>query len=270
MFKVKCGIYQRNKTFWLSLLSLLFLLFLLPLLPPQMPPPPIPPPPPPPPPTLWQRLEHWLLNNNVDVFFVFQTLFSLAIRYGTLVLGPVLIVLACTIASGLFYLDFTMILPLLYPNPTGYPLGYLLHLSTSCFFLGNVVFNYFMCVTTRNDGRHYDRVVRELAAATDYEYPETEEEALAKRKDFEKRIVERNKANRRRAAERERKQMEAARHLLGNMDPDTSDEESAGQPNTEGQLSAEGGEAVDPQTPVRSWQVRACTRACMRACISIE
>lgn len=69
------------------------------------------------------------------------------------------------------------------------PLG-LLHTAIVSFFLVNVLYNYYKCVVTINTGPQCDSVVRELAVATRFVYPETEEELVRCRKAFERKIFE--------------------------------------------------------------------------------
>ena len=59
------------------------------------------------------------------------------------------------------------------------------------FILVNTVYNYFLCVTTSNKGSNYDRVVRELAEASNFTYPETYEEIASFRMQFEQKIADR-------------------------------------------------------------------------------
>ena len=72
------------------------------------------------------------------------------------------------------------------------------HCVTVVFLLVNILFNYAMCVMTRNDGPAYDRVVRELATVTGFVFPETPAQTLEYRRDFEDRMVRRIKVLQRR------------------------------------------------------------------------
>jgi palmitoyltransferase len=129
-----------------------------------------------------------------------------------LVLGPILIVLACGIIVGLSYVYFRVVLPMLagtnwvtngvewreYWMERGHEVSNienaqkittlqstLLAVSTPAgvshtvlvlFFLINILYNYYKCVVTSNVGKSYALVVRDLAEATGFDYPETEEE----------------------------------------------------------------------------------------------
>jgi len=70
-------------------------------------------------------------------------------------------------------------------TPTG-----IAHTLLVLFFLINVLYNYYQCVITSNSGPAYDLVVQELAEATGFQYPQTEEELVQCKKDFEKKIYE--------------------------------------------------------------------------------
>ena len=151
------------------------------------------------------------------------------------ILGPILICLATAIISGLTYVYFYIILPMLcgvnwiytrsdydmYWKERGYtvtrpslsdadngedeekisklttifialstPIGIFNTLIVT-FFLYNILYNYYMCVTTSNSGPNYNIVVREIAKATNFAYPETNEELIQCKKDQEKKIYER-------------------------------------------------------------------------------
>ena len=90
-------------------------------------------------------------------------------------LGPVLVIVVFSLLSFLSYTFFTIIVPLLSPNGhlTLYALS---HEVFVVFILINVIFNYVLCVMTKNYGdEKYERVVRELAKVTGFIYPETKE-----------------------------------------------------------------------------------------------
>ncbi|EJK55563.1 hypothetical protein THAOC_24695, partial [Thalassiosira oceanica] len=61
----------------------------------------------------------------------------------------------------------------------------ILHTSVVVFFASNIVYNYYMCVTTDNAGPARDKAVREMAAATGFDYPETEEDVESFRREVE-------------------------------------------------------------------------------------
>ena len=157
-------------------------------------------------------------------------LFSVADQF-MLVLGPILILLASAIIIGLTYVYFLIILPMLagtnwvtngaewgeYWKDLGYEVrvespeqkmtivsSILLAMSTYsgfahtalvCFFLINIIYNYYKCVTTSHMGKNYSAVVRDLAQATGFNYPETEEEMTICKQTLDKSIF--NKIERR-------------------------------------------------------------------------
>jgi len=89
-------------------------------------------------------------------------------------------------ANGDVPISMLMHLVLGLTTPTG-----IAHTSIVLFFLVNILYNYFKCVTTSNSGPSFDLVVRELARETGFEYPETEEEMARCKRDMERRILER-------------------------------------------------------------------------------
>jgi palmitoyltransferase len=120
-------------------------------------------------------------------------------------IGPLLILLALWIIGLLTYSFFTILLPMLQDKYDGSSLQYLylgLHCSWVLFLLVNVLFNYALCVTTRHVGPQYDKVIRELAVATDMVYPETPAQLAQYRHDFEDRMFLRMRRRQARSAQR--------------------------------------------------------------------
>lgn len=162
-------------------------------------------------------------------------------------LGPILILLAAAIITGLTWLFFKIILPMLAgtnwvltqadwktymgqgknddvvavhtseveTNGIGHedgsltpisqissillalltPIG-IFHTVIVSFFLVNILYNYYYCVKTSNSGPSYDNVVRQLAVVTGFHYPETEEELIQCKRNFERKIYDRVKRKR--------------------------------------------------------------------------
>lgn len=131
---------------------------------------------------------------------------SFALEGFVYLIGPLLILLALFIIGILTYTFFTILLPMLQLKYAGSSLVnvYLgLHASWVVFIVVNVLFNYFMCVTTRNKGANYDKLVRELAVATNFCYPETPVAVTQWKKDYEDRmyaLMRRRQAQARNAA----------------------------------------------------------------------
>jgi hypothetical protein len=118
-------------------------------------------------------------------------------------LGPILICFALVIASGLSYTFFAILLPMLKRawSESPYYYGVLgLHIGYVIFILINVLYNYFLCVITPNKGEAYERVVRELADATGFDYPEFPDEVKQFKRDYEDRMILRMERRRARAA----------------------------------------------------------------------
>lgn len=155
----------------------------------------------------FQQIRHRLSHKCLTCLFAVADQFML-------VLGPILIVLACAIIVGLSYVYFKIVLPMLagtnwvtdgadwseYWKERGHqvntvdspqddkisilqsillavttPAG-ISHTSIVIFLLVNILYNYYKCVATSNVGKSYAVVVRELAEATAFDYPETDEE----------------------------------------------------------------------------------------------
>ena len=69
------------------------------------------------------------------------------------------------------------------------PMG-MFHTLLVSFFLVNILFNYYQCVVTSNSGLRYNVVVRQMADVTGFHYPETDDELLQFKRDFERKIYE--------------------------------------------------------------------------------
>mmetsp|Transcript_15274 Transcript_15274/g.37513 ORF Transcript_15274/g.37513 Transcript_15274/m.37513 type:complete len:458 (+) Transcript_15274:109-1482(+) len=128
------------------------------------------------------------------------------IEKAVLVLGPMLIIFASAIIGGLSYTYFTIILPMLehkYGDNPEATIMISMHNAIVVFFVFEICFNYFMCVTTRNKGPNFDRVAREMAEATNFQYPETPQELEAYRRDTEDKMNIRMKQRYRRQQEQQ-------------------------------------------------------------------
>eukprot|EP00550_Attheya_septentrionalis_P010356 CAMPEP_0198281512 /NCGR_PEP_ID=MMETSP1449-20131203/1429_1 /TAXON_ID=420275 /ORGANISM="Attheya septentrionalis, Strain CCMP2084" /LENGTH=495 /DNA_ID=CAMNT_0043977309 /DNA_START=226 /DNA_END=1713 /DNA_ORIENTATION=+ len=112
-------------------------------------------------------------------------------------LGPVLVVVALAIISFLSHTFFTVLWPMLMtPYGNVWSIPGVLHASFVIFVVGNILHNYYKCVTTSNKGPRYDAVVRELAEATNFVYPETPDELQNARSEYEFKIMQRSRARR--------------------------------------------------------------------------
>ncbi|CAB9526399.1 Palmitoyltransferase ZDHHC16A [Seminavis robusta] len=120
-------------------------------------------------------------------------------------LGPVLICLATSIIGLLVYTFFTIMHPMmgLYYADAWYG-GYVIggHSLLVIYLMINVVWNYALCVCTSNiNGKSYNKVMREMAMATGFVFPESPAEVEQFRKDYEDRMVLRMQCRRARAIE---------------------------------------------------------------------
>ena len=100
-------------------------------------------------------------------------------------------------------------------TPTG-----IFHTIIVAFFLVNVIYNYYQCVTTSNSGKLYDVVVREIAKETSFDYPETEEELIQCKRNLERKIASKLEGRR-------RELMAAAAATQNNNSSNNGDEETA-------------------------------------------
>jgi len=131
-----------------------------------------------------------------------------------LLLGPMLICFASAIICGLSWLFFTIYLPMMrfdLSQKDASPLRQFVEIGGNVafviFILIEIIFNYFMCVTTRNAGpsSSYDIVVREMAESTNLEYPKTPQEVAQFRRDFnDKMMIRMRRRQARDAEERDR------------------------------------------------------------------
>jgi hypothetical protein len=121
-----------------------------------------------------------------------------------LVLGPLLIGFASVLIGGLAWTFFTIILPMMQHKWKDSPYQLTIlggHVLIVIFLLTEICFNYFMCVTTRNKGRHYETLVRELASATHFDFPETPQAVESFRREFEDKMLLRMKRRQARASQ---------------------------------------------------------------------
>jgi len=135
-------------------------------------------------------------------------------------LGPPLICIAVTIIVVLAYSIHAVLLPMVFPG--GYfTLHAILHQLFVGFVIVNIFFNYFFCVTTKNfgPGSHFDSVVRELAIATGFYFPETLEEEEEWRLQWRKVMTSRyHRAfamRRRQIQQQQQQQQQRRRHPIG-------------------------------------------------------
>jgi len=105
--------------------------------------------------------------------------------------GPLLILLAVSIIVGLTTSFFKVLLPLSMEEPGS--ILYITHIAFAMFLLCNVSFNYALCVCTTNDDKShkYNIVVRELAAATGYDYPESGADLKRSKHEYEEKLMDR-------------------------------------------------------------------------------
>eukprot|EP00977_Amphora_coffeiformis_P012675 scaffold3195_cov162-Amphora_coffeaeformis.AAC.16 len=180
-------------------------------------------------------------------------------------LGPFLICLALAIVGLLSYTFFHVLVPMMLEKHADKSASLRLavvslHGAVVNFLVFNILFNYAMCVVTKNDGPVYDRIVRELAAVTGFVFPETPAQTLEYRRDFEDRMVLRMR--RRRAREEEAEAANTAQHKSSSGNPN----EDAGQvvthrrgttatENTQNTAARKKTKNTLPSTVVRRWML---------------
>lgn len=119
------------------------------------------------------------------------------------VIGPILIAFAMVIMFCLTYTFFYVMIPMMQKSWAASPYRKIImamHITYVIFILINVLCNYYLCVMTSNKGLAYERVVREMADATGFVYPETPEEVAQCKQDFEDRMILRMERRRARRA----------------------------------------------------------------------
>ncbi|GFH46834.1 hypothetical protein CTEN210_03308 [Chaetoceros tenuissimus] len=105
-------------------------------------------------------------------------------------LGPVLIIVTLGILSNLAWTFYYILIPLKFHSYDSFES--IAHQIFVAFILFNITFNYISCVLTKHTNtKYYQSVVRELARATGFDYPETTEEAEEWRKQWREMIIER-------------------------------------------------------------------------------
>ena len=137
----------------------------------------------------------------------FVYLATLAVEKFVLILGPLLICFASAIIVGLSWTFFTVVLPMMQHRYQDSPYRYWIlgiHVGFVSFLLVQIVFNYFMCVMTPNKGPNYEAVVRELAVATRFDYPESPQAVEQFRREHEDKMIIRMKRRQLREMEDEK------------------------------------------------------------------
>lgn len=220
------------------------------------------------------------MNDPVEWIIVNCATFA---EYFILLLGPLLICFASVIIGGLTWVFFTIYLPMLQFDLDQKEASDLRrfvevgsHIVFVMFVLTEILFNYYMCVTTRNAGpkSSFDKVVRELAESTNVDYPNTPQEVARFQRDFSDKITIR--LRRRRAREAEERQNAHANCCDSNGNCSSVPAKISTAPTTSGSLHDEENVTLrkktrqqqkpaakkkndkpKPSPPVRSWQLLA-------------
>ncbi len=121
-----------------------------------------------------------------------SSLMQFAANKAMYMLGPLLIFVTGGIMYSLSYTYWKIIIPLTFHSYASTKA--IIHQSFVAFILINIIFNYVGCVATRNfPGAHYGQVVRQLARATGFDYPENEEEIENWKYSWREMIIERSR-----------------------------------------------------------------------------
>ena len=171
-----------------------------------------------------QRVEAWC------------GLCQLLVEYFIYLLGPFLICLASAIIGLLVYTYFAIMQDMLklYYRDDWYG-TYIIHGHTTMvlFLLVNVVTNYALCVATSNTkGKSYDQVMREMALATGFHFPESPEQVDQFRKDYEDRMILRMQCRRQRAMEAANRQAMGITNNSSNNSNNVTQRKNATGPST--------------------------------------
>jgi hypothetical protein len=169
-------------------------------------------------------------------------------------IGPLLICLALGIIGLLSHVFFFIVLPMLqlkYAESSFRSLYLGLHCTWVIFLLVNILFNYALCVTTRNKGSNYDKLVRELAIATDFTFPETPEDVVQYRRDYEDRMVLRMRRRQARATAATAEAVASS----GSSPPGVTQRRAAGAATSTTLTTATAPNPPPAAPPVRRWML---------------
>lgn len=130
------------------------------------------------------------LSISIPRFTSIHNTFYLCASSAMYMIGPFLIIVTLGIVYAIVYTICAIVIPLEIGPYDSSRVG--IHLLFLSFDIFNVLYNYYYCVITRNfPGMHYDKVVRELASATGFEYPKDDTEMEEYRSQYKSRMMER-------------------------------------------------------------------------------
>ena len=141
------------------------------------------------------------------------SIFTMCVERVILLLGPVLICFASAIISGLSWTFFSIYLPMMQrslvdASPVRRWIEIGINITFVVFILIEIIFNYYMCVTTRNTGPSFNKVVLELAESTNFDYPSTPQDVARFRRDFNDKMMQRMRRRQAREAEQRQQQQQ--------------------------------------------------------------
>lgn len=181
------------------------------------------------------------------------------VEYFVYLLGPVLICLASAIICLLVYTFFTILQPMLHLHYIDTWYGdYVIYAHTGLvlFLLVNVVTNYALCVGTSNiKGKSYDKVMREMATATGFHFPETPAAVDQFRRDYEDRMILRMQCRRQRAIEAANRQAANALNENFNTSSDSNNVTQRKTTQTNTATTKASPPPPPPEPPMRPWMM---------------
>jgi palmitoyltransferase len=130
------------------------------------------------------------LSIQIPRFISAPDMFRLMTSSAMYILGPFLVVVTLGLIYALAYTMWFIIIPLELGDY--FSARAVLHQSFVMYVILNILYNYYRCVTTRNFScESYDIVVKELARATGFDYPEDEHSMEEYRNKYRRIIMER-------------------------------------------------------------------------------
>lgn len=176
------------------------------------------------------------------------------------ILGIFLVCFASVIIAGLTHSFFVVVLPMIQRANPNNPLLICFHVAFVAFVLINVLTNYYLCISAKHKGRLYDTIVRELADTMEFAYPETPQDVLQFKRDFEEKMIFR-------LHRRQARQMEAneQRQQQQQQQQNTQAANAEATGVTQRKVNGDGAAAADPvpaptpvpALPVRRWLIMA-------------
>jgi hypothetical protein len=156
-------------------------------------------------------MRFWCSSQNANLLDILIDWTSWFVEGFIYMIGPLLILLALGIITLLAHTFFTILLPMMQQKYAHHSWQWLIlsaHIAWVVFLIVNILYNYAFCVIRKHTGAAYDQVVRQLAAATAFAYPETAQEVATFRQDYQDRMVLRMQRRQARYEEQQQQQQQ--------------------------------------------------------------